>query len=449
MRYKKITLSTGILLNSLGDSGGPKSCYGEDNRWHVVSVASWSSGTCGNNTSVDARVSKYTDDFIYATVKRFEECRFPQFICNDGITCLSPDKICDGRGDCPFNYEDELQNCTACTNLTCNNDGECIDGHCVCPHGWIGDFCETYDCGQGNIIIEEGDVANITSPFYPGNFSRNQNCGWSVTVPNGLKVLARFNDFHLVEAIDLILFEGIIYTGQDPPQNITSVSNTAYIALLAQDTGQIPSERRFLLEISAVNVTGVNECLSNPCENGGTCVDEENGYHCICHNHWSRLNCRRENLCGYLPNNNEITLQKNSSINISSFGYPSYETLTSRYQCKWKIFAPESQRILVEILDAKLDLSYDVLTVGSHLVLSSAEKIDVISETNLLVVAFRPWLWSSWSRFLLRISIYDPPDGNECLSQPCRNGGQCIDVVNGFLCKCRRGFAGKLCNIGM
>lgn len=26
----------------------------------------------------------------------------------------------------------------------------------------------------------------------------------------------------------------------------------------------------------------VDECSSNPCRNGGTCVDEENGFHCLC-----------------------------------------------------------------------------------------------------------------------------------------------------------------------
>lgn len=26
----------------------------------------------------------------------------------------------------------------------------------------------------------------------------------------------------------------------------------------------------------------INECVSDPCENGGTCVDEVNGYTCLC-----------------------------------------------------------------------------------------------------------------------------------------------------------------------
>ena len=28
--------------------------------------------------------------------------------------------------------------------------------------------------------------------------------------------------------------------------------------------------------------TGVSECASNPCQNGGTCVEDVNGYTCSC-----------------------------------------------------------------------------------------------------------------------------------------------------------------------
>lgn len=39
-------------------------------------------------------------------------------------------------------------------------------------------------------------------------------------------------------------------------------------------------------------------------------------------------------------------------------------------------------------------------------------------------------------------------DINECLSQPCQNGGTCSDDINGYICTCLNGFAGANCDFG-
>lgn len=33
---------------------------------------------------------------------------------------------------------------------------------------------------------------------------------------------------------------------------------------------------------------------------------------------------------------------------------------------------------------------------------------------------------------------------NECLSNPCLNGGSCVDELDGFYCTCPLGFIGKI-----
>jgi len=39
-------------------------------------------------------------------------------------------------------------------------------------------------------------------------------------------------------------------------------------------------------------------------------------------------------------------------------------------------------------------------------------------------------------------------DIDECASNPCQNGGTCVDNVNGFTCACVSGYDGTSCETG-
>ena len=39
-------------------------------------------------------------------------------------------------------------------------------------------------------------------------------------------------------------------------------------------------------------------------------------------------------------------------------------------------------------------------------------------------------------------------DINECSSNPCLNGGACVDQVNGYVCNCLAGYTGVICQNG-
>ena len=41
----------------------------------------------------------------------------------------------------------------------------------------------------------------------------------------------------------------------------------------------------------------IDECASNPCENGGTCTDEVNGYTCACEAGYTDDNCGTSKCC--------------------------------------------------------------------------------------------------------------------------------------------------------
>ena len=69
----------------------------------------------------------------------------------------------------------------------------------------------------------------------------------------------------------------------------------------------------------------------------------------------------------------------------------------------------------------------------------------IIISPNILQVAFK----FMFNMYLLNIDdgcilvVY--ADENECSSNPCQNGGTCMDAVNAYSCRCRNGFSGVNC----
>ena len=42
-----------------------------------------------------------------------------------------------------------------------------------------------------------------------------------------------------------------------------------------------------------------------------------------------------------------------------------------------------------------------------------------------------------------------PIDVDECFGDPCENGGECTDGINGFTCQCLDGYKGITCQTGI
>lgn len=51
-------------------------------------------------------------------------------------------------------------------------------------------------------------------------------------------------------------------------------------------------------------------------------------------------------------------------------------------------------------------------------------------------------------RFQLTCPLLVVTEINECLSQPCLNGGACRDSVGSYHCQCNQGFSGTRCQTG-
>ena len=61
-------------------------------------------------------------------------------------------------------------------------------------------------------------------------------------------------------------------------------------------------------------------------------------------------------------------------------------------------------------------------------------------------VFVRACVWCGQSCFQ---AVFCVVDINECSPNPCKNGGSCTDLVNGFSCTCIAGYTGEDCSSGM
>ena len=78
-----------------------------------------------------------------------------------------------------------------------------------------------------------------------------------------------------------------------------------------------------------------------------------------------------------------------------------------------------------------------------------------ISSCNcrIIVMVLHYWIYCIVMQVLLFhykfiLMLYWFADQDECLSNPCRNGGQCIDLINGYRCECGTNYSGKNCERG-
>ncbi|XP_072043166.1 uncharacterized protein [Amphiura filiformis] len=421
-----------------GEVGAPLMCAGENGNWDLIGLWLSYAGTCGDQTTQYSRMSP-SHYFIVHNVHRLQDCNGADFRCSDNFTCALEEELCDGEPLCA-DGEDEM-NCTGpvCNEGRCLNGGTCrenLQGEyiCRCTEGWTGRNCERATCGQTRFRIRPGETMDFQSPLYPELYPTTIECEYIVTVPDGYKILVEPNFFQM-DFTDSLYIDNLTFTGRNIVDNYTTSGTTLMIRFVSDE--MFP-EMGFAIQLSAIDVTDLNECDWAPCENDGNCTDQEDGYICECVD--ERLDVRKcvtaDDFCG--PQN--IDLEEGSFYNLTSFHYFIPNTYNIPYSCKYSVSVPDDHKVRVQFLEVALFFPSETLLCDNN-VYSGQE---YISEDNNLEIMFHI---QGFGKFILALSDYVEPDADECSSQPCLNGGGCVDKINGFTCKCRRGFTGKTCNI--
>ncbi|KAG9336604.1 hypothetical protein JZ751_002951 [Albula glossodonta] len=165
----------------------------------------------------------------------------------------------------------------------------------------------------------------------------------------------------------------------------------------------------------------MDECASNPCDKGGTCIDRENGFECLCPPQWAGKTCQIDaNECMGNP-----CLNAYSCKNFIG-GYLCYCIQGWVGQnCDISIYACHGQCLNGGTCKP------DKLQDNMHLCLPGQDE-------------HRGYHCSCPPGF---VGIHCEIQRNKCTSNPCRNGGQCHNVVDSFVCECPEGFSGATCEV--
>ncbi|XP_036834824.1 sushi, nidogen and EGF-like domain-containing protein 1 isoform X3 [Oncorhynchus mykiss] len=159
------------------------------------------------------------------------------------------------------------------------------------------------------------------------------------------------------------------------------------------------------VEVGGCNHSDVEECSSYPCQNGGTCSDQVNGFTCQCPPGFTGTVCQTD-------------VEECSSYPCQNGGTCSDQVNGFTCQCP--------PGFTGTVCQTDIDECKDRPCLNGALCVPGVDSFTCVCE-------------SGYSGTLCET------DMDECVSQPCLNGGQCNGQVNRYNCTCPVAFTGTHC----
>uniref|UniRef100_A0A7N8XRL2 Delta-like protein n=1 Tax=Mastacembelus armatus TaxID=205130 RepID=A0A7N8XRL2_9TELE len=340
--------------------------------------------------------------------------------CVNGGTCMNtePDEYFCA---CPQGYSGK--NCQiaehGCVSNPCVNGGTCLKVstgfECQCPPGWVGptcannlNECASSPCAQGGTCIDlEDGFMCMCPPQWQG-----KTCQIDTNECTGKPCVNAYSCKNLIGGYHCDCFQG--WSGQNCDINISGCHGQCQNGATCKEG---PKGYHCQCPPGFVGThceMQRNTCDSRPCQNGGHCHTVLDGFVCECPSEFAGQLCELKEICRTPPCQGDWS-------HLSEFQLCFYFP-TVIDSCTVAVATNDSSGVR--------HISSNVCGPRGRCVSQPTGNFTCICDPGFS-------------------GIYCHENINDCISNPCRNGGTCIDGVNSFQCFCPDGWEGRLCELNV
>ncbi|XP_035801720.2 sushi, nidogen and EGF-like domain-containing protein 1 isoform X1 [Amphiprion ocellaris] len=333
-------------------------------------------------------------------------------------TALCEDEDCKKHQICEHTSSG-IYNCTCAPGFygdkceeecLCQNGGVCVDinGTCECPSGYTGIYCQ--------FEVTQTPCSN-SRPCPDGGPCLEYGGTYLCTCQTGAEL--DHKDFYPYVQ----------------PRSVCDSSPCLNGGYCYERDGGYTCECKYGYWGKHCEKVRLNTCASGPCRNGGSCKEEAGSYRCVCPYRFTGKHCEvgKPDPCASSPCLNGGTcfhyIGKYKCECTDAFSGRHCEVSRSSVQTSAELGCGPPPQV------KHAEVQFSSTTPGSMAVYICHPGFTSVPRATQSICGIQ----GDWSQ---------PPvceEINECLTQPCFNGGTCRNKIGSYQCVCSEGFSGNRC----